>query len=138
MAKIAVGSEVEAYCTKCKIVLAHTVVAMEGLKPRRVRCNTCSGEHNYRASKPVAKTPSKKGEKAAKTTVKKTRQTWEEVMKEASAKPHKRYSMSGSFGEGDWIEHNTFGLGCVQSFVPPNKITVRFADSTKMLICNRS
>jgi hypothetical protein len=140
MTKTAVGSEVEAYCTKCKLVLAHTVIAMDGAKPRRVRCNTCNGEHNYRAAKPVAKAPAKtkKGEKKAKSTTKKTRQSWEEVMQEASAKPHKKYSMSGSFGEGDWIEHATFGLGCVQSFIAPNKITVRFADATRMLACNRA
>jgi hypothetical protein len=141
MSKIAVGSDVEAYCTKCKMVLAHAVVAMEGAKPRRVRCNTCNGEHNFRASKPVAKAVAKKAEKKGastkKATTKKTRQSWEEVMQEASAKPHKKYSMSGSFGEGDWIEHATFGLGCVQSFVAPNKITVRFADSTRMLVCNQ-
>jgi hypothetical protein len=138
MSKIAVGSTVDAYCTKCKIVLAHTVMAMDGAKPRRVRCNTCNGEHNYRAAKPVAKAAAKKSEKKAKTTTKKTRQTWEEVMQEASARPHKRYTMSGSFGEGDWIEHATFGLGCVQSFIAPNKITVRFADATRLLVCNRS
>ncbi len=138
MGKIAVGSDVEAYCTKCKLVLAHAVIAMGATKPRRVRCNTCSGEHNYRATKPVAKTPSKKAEKKTRVSTKKTRQSWEEVMQEASSKPHKKYSMSGSFGEGDWIEHATFGLGCVQSFIPPNKITVRFADSTRMLVCNRS
>ncbi len=140
MSKTAVGSDVEAYCTKCKMILAHAVVAMEGAKPRRVRCNTCNGEHNFRAAKPVAKAASKKADKPAKakTTTKRTRQSWDEVMQEALAKPHKRYSMSGSFGEGDWIEHATFGLGCVQSFVPPNKITVRFADTTRMLVCNQS
>jgi hypothetical protein len=83
----------------------------------------------------VAKT-AKKAEKP-KASRKKTRQTWGEVMQEASAKPHKVYSMSGSYNEGDWIEHSTFGLGCVQSFTPPNKITVRFVDSTKMLVCNK-
>jgi len=142
MTKIAVGKDVEAYCTKCKIVLAHVIVAMQGLKPRRVKCNTCNGEHNYRAEKPVAKTAAKTGVKKEKTakkaTTKRTRQSWEEVMQEASAKPHKKYSMSGSFGEGDWIEHATFGLGCVQSFAPPNKITVRFADTTRLLVCNQS
>jgi hypothetical protein len=139
MIKMIVGSDVEAYCTKCKMVLAHAIIAMEGSKPRRVRCNTCSGEHNYRASKPVAKAPVKKGEKTPKAaSTKKTRQSWEEVMQEAVAKPHKKYSMSGSFDEGDWIEHSTFGLGCVQTFVPPNKITVRFADSTRLLICNQN
>ena len=151
MSKTAVGSDIEAYCTKCKIVLAHSVVAMEGAKLRRVRCNTCNGEHNYRAAKPVAKNAAKTAAKpAAKTTAKKapktpkkattkrTRQSWEEVMQEASAKPHKKYSMSGNYGEGDWIEHATFGLGCVQTFTAPNKITVRFADTTRMLVCNRS
>jgi hypothetical protein len=140
MSKIAVGSDVEAYCTKCRMVLAHSVVALEGSKPRRVRCNTCNGEHNYRPNKPVAKVAAKKTAKGTtkRAGPKKTRQSWEEVMQEASAKPHKKYSMAGSFGEGDWIEHATFGLGCVQSFVPPNKITVRFADSTRMLVCNHS
>jgi hypothetical protein len=137
MTKIAVGSDVEAYCTKCKMVLAHTVIALQGTKPRRVKCNTCEGTHNYRATKPLAKAPAKKPAKA-KAPGKRTRQSWNEVMQEASAKPHKTYSMSGSFGEGDWIEHTTFGLGCVQTFTPPNKITVRFADSTRMLICNQT
>ena len=58
MTKLAVGSDVDAYCTKCKMVLTHTVVAMQGLKPRRVKCNTCSGDHNFRATKPTARAAS--------------------------------------------------------------------------------
>jgi len=140
MKKIAAGSDVEAYCTKCKLVLAHTVISMQGTKTRRVKCNTCSGEHNYRAEKPQSKIAAKKAGKPAKAKApgKRTRQSWSDVMQEASGKPHKTYSMSGSFSEGDWIEHKFFGLGCVQSFTPPNKITVRFTDSTRLLICNRS
>lgn len=116
--------------------MAHIVIAMDGDKPKRVQCNTCDGEHNYRAAKPASKTTAAKKEKKTRSTSKKSRQSWEEVMKEAADKPHKQYNMAGSFGEGDWIEHNTFGLGCVQTFVAPNKITVRFADSTRMLVCN--
>ena len=140
MAKIAVGSDVEAYCTKCKEMQNHAVVSMQDEKPRRVRCHTCDGEHNYRPKLPASRTPAKKAATAAKkrTTTKKSRQSWEEVMKQAESKPHKKYSMSGSFAEGDWIEHSHFGLGCVQSFTPPNKITVRFADSTRLLVCNQS
>ncbi len=139
MTKIAVGSDVEAYCTKCKMVLAHTVVAVQGAKPRRVKCNTCGGDHNFRPTKPVAKTAAKKTTtKAKSTSTRKVRQSWDEIMQDASGKPHKTYSMAGSFGEGDWIEHNTFGLGCVQTFTAPNKITVRFADSTRTLVCNRT
>jgi hypothetical protein len=139
MTKTAVGSDVEAYCTKCKMVLAHTVVALQGAKPRRVKCNTCGGDHNYRPTKPVAKTAAKKTPaKAKSTTTRKVRQSWDEIMQDASGKPHKTYSMAGSFGEGDWIEHSTFGLGCVQTFTAPNKITVRFADTTRTLVCNRT
>ena len=55
MTKIAAGSVVEAYCTKCKLVLDHTIVALKGAKPSRVKCNTCGGDHNYRSAKPTAK-----------------------------------------------------------------------------------
>jgi hypothetical protein len=137
MPKVAVGSNIDAYCTKCKMVLAHTAVTVEGLKPRRVKCNTCLGTHNYRPTKPSPKTSAAKVQKA-KTPPKKVRQSWDEIMQEASKKPHKSYSMSGSFGEGDWIEHRTFGLGCVQSFTPPNRITVRFADTVRTLVCNHT
>jgi hypothetical protein len=137
MIDIAAGTDVEAYCTKCKMVLAHIVVTMQGAKPRRVRCHTCGGEHNYRAEKPVAKTAANKEKTAKKPSTRKTRQSWEEIMNEAASKPHKKYAMSGSFEEGDWIEHTKFGLGCVQTFVPPNKITVRFADTIKLLVCNQ-
>ena len=131
------GSDVDAYCTKCKMVLAHVVVVMDGAKPRRVKCHTCDNEHNYRAEKPVAKTAAKNEKPAKKPSTRKTRQSWEETMKEAASKPHKKYAMSGNFNEGDWIEHAKFGLGCVQVVVPPNKITVRFADSTKLLVYNQ-
>ena len=137
MTNIAPGTDVEAYCTKCKLVLAHVVVTMQDAKPRRVKCNTCGGEHYYRAEKPVAKTATKSEKPPKKPSTRKTRKSWEEVMNEAASKPHKKYAMSESFNEGDWIEHTKFGLGFVQAFVPPNKITVRFADSTKLLVCNQ-
>ena len=136
MKKIAVGSDIDAYCTKCKAVLAHTLVALEGTKPRRVKCNTCGGEHNYRPAKPQPKAAAVKAPKP-KSTSKRTRQTWEDIVQEAIGKPHKTYSMAGSYNEGDWIEHAVFGLGCVQTFTAPNKITVRFADSIRTLVCNR-
>ena len=137
MIDIVIGTDVDAYCTKCKMVLAHVVMAVVGAKPRRVKCNTCGGEHNYRAEKQVAKTAAKSEKPAKKTGTRKTRQSWEETMNEAATKPHKPYAMSGSFAEGDWVEHPKFGLGCVLVFVPQNKITVRFADSTKLLVCNQ-
>src|SRR5438309_8942814 len=47
-----VGGEADAWCTKCEMVLAHTVIAMVGTKPVKVECNTCHGVHKYRAAAP--------------------------------------------------------------------------------------
>ena len=46
MAKV--GGEVDAFCTKCELVLAHTVHAMVGGGPVKVECNTCHGVHRYK------------------------------------------------------------------------------------------
>src|SRR2546429_5893163 len=43
-----VGGDIDAWCTRCKMNLGHTILALVGTRPARVRCNTCHGEHNYR------------------------------------------------------------------------------------------
>src|SRR6266511_3985193 len=45
---IKVGGEVDAFCTKCELTLAHTVHAVVSGKPVKVECNTCHGVHRYR------------------------------------------------------------------------------------------
>ena len=45
-----VGGDIDAWCTRCKMDLGHTILAMVGTKAARVRCNTCQGEHNYKAT----------------------------------------------------------------------------------------
>src|SRR5262245_47418786 len=50
--KIKAGSTVDSWCTKCKLVLAHTVEAMVEGKITRVHCNTCRGQHAYRPEAP--------------------------------------------------------------------------------------
>ena len=46
------GGNVDAWCGKCKMVLAHTIEAMVGEKPTRVGCNTCKSHHAYKAQAP--------------------------------------------------------------------------------------
>src|SRR5262245_65118967 len=45
-----VGGEVDAFCTRCKMTLAHTILAMVGQTIARVQCNTCGGQHAYRSA----------------------------------------------------------------------------------------
>lgn len=43
-----VGDYIDAYCSRCKRVMDHTIVSMEGAEVSRVRCRTCDYEHTYR------------------------------------------------------------------------------------------
>ena len=45
---VKVGGEVDAFCTKCQLTLAHTVHAVVSGRPVKVECNTCHGVHRYR------------------------------------------------------------------------------------------
>ena len=49
MKSLTAGSEIDAWCTKCRMDLMHRIVAMVQSAPKRVICLTCNSEHNYRA-----------------------------------------------------------------------------------------
>ncbi|MEO6773714.1 MAG: hypothetical protein ABI467_11955 [Kofleriaceae bacterium] len=51
-----------------------------------------------------------------------------------SAKPAKSYRPAAAFAVGDVIDHPIFGHGSVEELVRPNKISVRFATETKILV----
>ncbi len=55
--KLSAGSEIDAWCTRCRMDLGHRIVAMVGTAPKRVICLTCGSVHNYRpaAGSPQAK-----------------------------------------------------------------------------------
>ena len=42
------GQDIDSYCGKCKMTLAHVIVAMEGTKVARAQCKTCYATHAYR------------------------------------------------------------------------------------------
>jgi len=60
MGKIDVGRDIDCRCTRCKMELAHTIIAMVNGVPARVKCNTCHSERKYRAPKRAGKTTTKR------------------------------------------------------------------------------
>ncbi len=46
--KLKAGSEVAAYCTKCKLDLGHRIIAMVDDTIKKVECQTCKSSHLYR------------------------------------------------------------------------------------------
>lgn len=45
------GGEIDAYCTRCKLDLAHRIIAMVGETVKKVECKTCGSHHLYRRPK---------------------------------------------------------------------------------------
>src|SRR5437870_13587314 len=122
-----VGGDIDAWCTKCKMTLGHTILAMVGTKPARVRCNTCQGEHNYRgASEPVKRASSASREKPVVTS-------WEALLANKDLSRARRYSLRERFGQDEVLNHPVFGIGLVQE-VRGDKIQVAFKADVKTLV----
>ena len=133
-----VGQELNAYCGKCKDERTHIVAAMDGEIVRRVTCSMCGSTHNYK----VKPAPSPASQGADATSERPKRKTTSRRTKESNAfsidpkKTPKSYDMNNIFSAGDVINHPKFGLGAVETALPPNKIEVRFQEGKKMLLHN--
>ena len=42
---------IDDYCSRCQLLMNHYVVSIVEAEVRKVRCQTCNGEHNYRHGK---------------------------------------------------------------------------------------
>ena len=130
-----VGGDVDAFCTKCKMVLGHTILAMVGTNPKRVRCNTCQGEHNFRAV--AGPPPKKKGWEPASTREKRLAKpvvtSWEALLANKDLARARRYSTRERYQNDEVLDHPTFGIGLVQE-VRGDKISVAFKADVKTLV----
>jgi hypothetical protein len=130
MATLKTGGEVDAYCTKCRMTLAHTILAMVGATQiARVQCNTCHGQHTYRTedgSKPrptAARAPQPRKEVIS----------WDRRVAELDPAKARTYAPKQTFAVDELISHPTFGLGIV-SAVRQDKIDVAFKAFEKTLV----
>lgn len=132
MATHKVGGEVDAFCTRCKMTLAHTILAMVGTKIARVRCNTCNGDHAYRsapgATSSTPRKPRASGDAPTKVVV-----GWTQRIAERDPASAKKFSVKETFQVDDLVDHPTFGLGIV-SAVRGDKIDVAFKTEQKTLM----
>jgi hypothetical protein len=132
-----VGGEVDSFCSKCELVLAHTVIAMVGSRPVKVKCNTCQGEHRYR---PAPGAPVEGASVAARKAARPAREKKVEISFEellaARKKPAVPYSVKRTFAVDDVLDHPTFGRGFVTA-VRTDKVEVTFRGDVKVLIHGR-
>jgi len=129
MAPPEVSKDIDAWCIKCDLLLAHVVMSMKGTRPHRVKCKTCKDVHAYRISKPAKRKP------AAPKVPRKTQ--YQVQMEERDTSGAIPYTQSGTYQYDAIIDHAKFGIGLVTQLIGATKIEVLFPDGTKLLVCGR-
>jgi hypothetical protein len=132
---IKVGGEVDSFCSRCNLVLAHTIHAMVGPRPVKVECNTCRAVHAFRrppgSSALAPRKPARGREKAPVLS-------FEELLRVRNPAAAQRYSQKTTFALDQVIEHPTFGMGFVSAVLDPGKIEVTFRGDVKVLVHGRA
>jgi hypothetical protein len=124
------GKNIESYCTKCKLNLDHTIMAMDGETITKVRCKTCGGAHKFKSpaeAQKVRKTRVRKGAGAEATA----EIIWEAGLADAKGK-ERDYSMAVKYRVGDVVNHSTFGKGIVLKLYA-NKCDMLFKDKERLM-----
>ncbi|MSP26570.1 MAG: hypothetical protein EXR75_15765 [Myxococcales bacterium] len=139
------GTEVDGYCTNCKLDLTHLIVAMTGDKVARVECLTCHTQHNYykpKTAKPAAPRAKKRSSAAAKEPKPKSaaalKKSWEQATSGRSAGDYSKYEIGLTFLAGELVKHKKFGDGVVSEVLEGSKVSVLFEDGEKLLVHART
>ncbi len=135
-----VGGEVDSFCTKCEMTLAHTIIAMVAGRPVKVECNTCHGVHRFRGDVPGAaggagrggvthRTPGSRPVRERPLTM-----SFDEALRGKNLAMAQRYSPAATYHVDQVIEHPTFGLGWVSAIRDATKVEVTFRTDVKVLV----
>jgi hypothetical protein len=131
-----VGSDVEAYCPKCKADTTHVVISKYEDEIRRVQCNPCGDVHSYR--KPRGEVEDDVPEPiAAKKRAMMKKLTWEEFFNKHPDREGKPYEFRENYSENIVVTHPKFGRGFVSEIMSDSKVEITFRDGRRVLVHNR-
>jgi hypothetical protein len=127
---VKVGGEVDAFCTKCELTLAHTVHAVVAGRPVKVECNTCHSVHRHRGATPASARPRSPGTTRARPEV----VSFDALLASKRTAGARPYSAKGRFEVDDVLDHPVFGRGFVSALRDGGKIEVTFRSDVKVLV----
>ena len=140
---IKVGGEVDSYCTRCELVLAHTVHALLGGRPVKVECNTCHSVHRFRDPPGTAAARAAGSRAAGPRSDRPARErpvvvAFDELLAAHDTSAAQPYSPKKRFARGDVVDHPVFGRGFVSALKDGDKVEITFRGDVKVLIHGRS
>jgi hypothetical protein len=134
---VKVGGEVDSFCMKCQLTLAHTVHAVVAGRPVKVECNTCHAVHRYKGlgGGAGARAAGPRGAKPARERP--TAVGFDELLAARKAAP-RPYSPKITLAPDDVVDHPIFGLGFVTAIRDGGKAEITFRSDVKILVHSRS
>jgi hypothetical protein len=126
--KYAAGDNIASHCTRCKLLLDHAIVAMEGDVIAKVKCKTCGSSHKFRSPEDV-KRPRSVGKKVEPQKSAET--VWELCLAEAKGR-ERVYDRAEKYRIGDIVDHQVFGRGVVRKLYI-NKCDILFKDKERLM-----
>src|SRR5262250_775396 len=117
------GSNIDSWCGKCKLILAHTIEAMVGDKPARVHCNTCKSQHSYRPNPPAGGTSR---QSSSREPSKRRVGRYQSLLNAKNTTTPRVYSPKERYEPGSVLDHPTFGRGITTAVKDETKIEVLF------------
>jgi hypothetical protein len=136
--KTKVGGETQAYCTHCRAMREHIVVAMEGSKPAKVECDVCHKQHLFRAGPPGAKSPSGRTRTARVTKKEAAPVETVDLAAVMEGRPSRGYDPKVRFAIGEVVAHPLFGKGLVTQLPGPQKVEITFPNGPRLLTHDRA
>jgi hypothetical protein len=135
-----VGGEVDAFCSRCELVLAHTIHALLAGRPVKVECNTCHSVHRYRSPPGAAARRSSAGggRSAAAPREKAEVADFQQLLAQKNQAAAQPYSPKKRFAVGDVVDHAVFGRGFVSAVRDGDKVEITFRSDVKVLVHGRS
>ena len=140
MEPVKVGADTQAWCTSCRSMQEHVVVAMVGKLPAKVECAHCHKQHLFRAGPPGAKvkTPAN-GTRPRKPVSEAVRNSPPKIdlVAMTAGREARYYDPVKNFAMGDVVRHPNFGIGVVVLLPGPQKMEVAFEAGQKLLAHDR-
>jgi hypothetical protein len=131
---VKVGGEIDTFCNRCELTLAHTVIAVMGGKPVKVECNTCHSVHRWRDGGGRGAGPASGG--GARAARPKATEGFDALLASKRAAPT-AYSPKRLYSVDDVVDHPIFGRGFVSALRDGGKIEVTFRSDVKLLVHGR-
>lgn len=136
------GHDIDTYCSRCKLDLAHVIIALSAGQPVRVLCKTCNSEHAFR--KPKRKTTGVTKRAATKKSTASAPQgplsteAYHQMLSGRDLSRSRRYTIKETFEVDDIVDHKKFGIGLVTKMLGDQKIEVTFREGAKILVHDRT